>query len=149
MTNNFFFVFKDTGSCTGSIYWLGGLKNSSKVTWVTSKSDVPVLPEQGYSKWSTHEPTLDVTGFDCMLWVFTGWKVYTCNEPKCTICKADDCIYQTYSTCYYKLKTMFDVSIMDGNSTKNFFIYNVSKYLDILNTTPRLNPKYYFYLIFY
>lgn len=83
----------DTGSCTGSIYWLGGLKNSSKVTWVTSKSDVPVLPEQGYSKWSTHEPTLDVTGFDCMLWVFTGWKVYTCNEPKCTICKADDCIY--------------------------------------------------------
>lgn len=82
-----------TESCTGPIYWLGGIKNSSKVTWVTSKSEVPVQPEQGYSKWSPGEPTLDITGFDCMLWMSTGWKVYTCNEPKCTICKADDCIY--------------------------------------------------------
>lgn len=86
-------IFDRTGSCVGPIYWLGGIKNSPKVTWVTSQSNVPIPPEQGYSKWSTGEPTLDVTGFDCMIWVPTGWKVYTCNEPKCTICKADDCIY--------------------------------------------------------
>lgn len=70
-----------------------------------------------------YELIFDIIGFDCMFWVFIGWKVYICNEFKCIICKVDDCIYQIYLICFYKFKIMFDVLIMDGNLIKNFFLF--------------------------
>ncbi|XP_061195841.1 uncharacterized protein LOC133204097 [Saccostrea echinata] len=81
-----------TGACTYP-FWLGGSKNNGVVTWSTSELNVPIPPEVGYSNWGDGLPQLDVQGFDCLLWTPVGWKIYTCNEPKCTICEADECIF--------------------------------------------------------